>query len=192
MQRAVELPLFPLQTVLYPGGRLALRIFETRYLDMISRCMRDGGDFGVVAIASGAEVGEAETHAVGTRAAIVDWERLPDGLLGITVSGGARFRLQGIRRNADGLYVGTAVPCAEEPPVELPAEARGLAELLRRALTRVGRADEVAGGRFADASWVGYRLAEVLPLTLADRQRLLEEDDALARLAMLGASMRIE
>ncbi len=192
MERPIELPLFPLQTVLYPGGRLALRIFEARYVDMIGRSLREGEGFGVVAIARGSEVGEAETYPVGTRAEIVDWQRLEDGLLGITVGGTTRFRVEARRRAPDGLYWGAVVPLAEEPPRPLPEAARGLAELLRRAMARLGRADEGRPADYEDARWVSYRLAEVLPLALGDKQRLLETDDALARLEMLGAGTRIE
>src|SRR5690554_6125759 len=102
-----DLPLFPLQTVLLPGGRLALRVFEPRYLDMVARCLRETNRFGVVAIRDGAEVGAATTHDYGTSAEIVDWDQGPQGMLGIVAAGREPFRLVASRRQADGLYVGT-------------------------------------------------------------------------------------
>jgi Lon protease-like protein len=109
-----ELPLFPLQTVLLPGGRLALRVFEPRYVDMVARSLRGANRFGVVAIREGAEVGAATTYDHGTSAEIVDWHQEPGGLLGILAAGREPFRVAGIRREPDGLYVGSVewlTPC---------------------------------------------------------------------------------
>ena len=104
----IEIPLFPLRTVLFPGGPLPLRIFETRYLDMIGRCMKDERGFGVLAIRDGTGTGSgaAEVHQVGTLASIVDWYQFDDGLLGITVIGQTRFMLHSVRQQPDGLNVG--------------------------------------------------------------------------------------
>src|SRR3954453_18388637 len=103
-----ELPLFPLSTVMFPGGLLPLRIFEPRYTDMISRCMREGTDFGVVLIRRGEEAGAVEELAgIGTGARIVDFSQLPDGLLGVMCRGSRRFRLLSHHAQADGLRIGT-------------------------------------------------------------------------------------
>ena len=102
----MEVPLFPLRTVLYPGGPLPLRIFEQRYLDMISRCMKTDSPFGVLLIRKGSESGPAETFDIGTLARITDWYQGSDGLLGVTATGTERFRLLSGRRESDGLLVG--------------------------------------------------------------------------------------
>jgi Lon protease-like protein len=185
----LELPLFPLKTVLFPGGFLALRIFEPRYLDMIARVLRGDGRFGVLAIRSGSEVGEAETFDVGTTAEIVDWDRQPDGLLGISARGCDSFRLEHATRQGDGLYVGRVALLETLPPVRLPEEHAALAGLLDKLFA------ESAGPRFGspeydDAEWVGARLAEILPLELPLRQELLETRDALARLHLIVVALR--
>ena len=99
------LHLFPLNTVLFPGGPLRLRIFEPRYLDMISRCLRENGDFGVALITEGRETGSARTTQIGTSAHIVDFERLDDGLLGITAHGERKFRIVKVTTQSDGLNI---------------------------------------------------------------------------------------
>ncbi|HEY2345067.1 MAG TPA: LON peptidase substrate-binding domain-containing protein [Xanthomonadaceae bacterium] len=183
-----SLPLFPLHTVLFPGARLQLRIFEPRYVDLVAACGRDGSGFGVCLIVEGGEIGEAPRHAVvGTQARIVDFTSLPDGLLGITVQGDRRFRVERARVRADGLIVADGVSwLAPETPTPLPIEYDLLATLLRRLIERMGgvhaAADEAA---YADAAWVGWRLAELLPLARTDRQSLLEESDPAARLRRL-------
>ena len=111
----MRVPLFPLSTVLFPGGPLPLRIFEARYLDMIGRCMKDESPFGVVLIREGAEVGQAETHDIGTLARIVDWYQGSDGLLGVTAVGEDRFQLLSTRKQADGLNIGAIEDIAPEP-----------------------------------------------------------------------------
>lgn len=184
-----ELPLFPLQTVLFPAGRLALRVFETRYLDMVARCLRGENRFGVVAIRQGAEVGAATTYDCGTSAAIVDWHQEQGGMLGILAEGCEPFHLQGVRREPDGLYVGEVEwlpPPAFEP---LPAVHAPLAELLRRLLEPLPlyRGTALA---FDDAGWVGGRLVELLPLALAFKQSLLEVTNPKLRLDRLAAVLK--
>ncbi len=183
-----RIALFPLKTVLFPGGLLPLRIFEARYLDMVGRCLKGEQKFGVLMIVEGSEVGRARTANVGTLADIVDWHQQPDGLLGIVVAGRERFRLIETSIQDDGLYVGRVEVLPEAPRSALPPRHAHLAKLLRQVLARLGiqrRGDE----DFDDASWVGYRLAEVLPLSLEDRQACLEIDDPIARLDRLGASL---
>jgi Lon protease-like protein len=184
-----QLPLFPLQTVLFPGGRLALRVFEARYLDMVARCLRGENRFGVIAIRQGAEVGTATTYDVGTSAEIIDWQQESGGLLGIVAAGRDSFRLTATRREPDGLYVGEVRWLAPLPPQPLPAAHEPLAELLARLIESVpiyrGAALE-----FADAGWVGGRLVELLPLGLAVKQSLLEIADPLQRLERLAATLR--
>ena len=183
-------PLFPLNTVLFPGGLLPLRIFETRYIDMVRECMRDGGGFVVVAIRQGTETAsDAEIFEIGTRAEIVDWEQRSDGLLGILSSGRERVRVLSYRRRSDGLLVAEVDPLEEWPPVELPVEYASLAGLLDRLLEQLGAPWSHLERSIGDAAWVAGRLAELLPLDLGIRQELLEEDDPLQRLERLRAAM---
>jgi len=183
-----ELPLFPLQAVLFPSGRLALRVFETRYLDMVARCLRGDNRFGVVAIREGGEVGPATTYDFGTSAAIVDWHQEQGGMLGILAEGCEPFRLRAVRREADGLYVGD-VEWRAGPAFEplSPAHAP-LAMLLRRLIEPLPlyRGSVLA---FDDATWVGARLVELLPLALAFKQSLLELENPTQRLDRLLAAL---
>lgn len=188
-----EIPLFPLNTVLFPGGPLPLRIFETRYTDMVRRCMREQSAFGVVLIRAGAEVGEvANTAAIGTTARIVDFYQLPDRLLGITCAGEKKFRILDRRRQPDGLNVGTVEWLPEEPGMEVPGEYAHLATLLRKVLPELGEVYQQVPKRFDDAGWVGSRLVEILPISLGDKQACLEMQDPLQRLARLSPLIRRE
>lgn len=180
------IPLFPLNIVLFPGGPLPLRIFETRYVDMVGRCMREGATFGVVLIREGAEVGPAETFDVGTLADIVDFHQLSDGLLGLSCIGGRRFRIRSRSRQADGLNLAEVEPLTPDTAVPVPARHARLAELLKNVLPQLGEVYEGIEMRPDDAAWVGYRLAEILPIPLADKQRVLELDDPIRRLDVLS------
>ena len=187
----MELPLFPLNTVLFPDGLLPLRIFETRYVDMVGRCMRQGSPFGVIPIRSGAEVGGVvETAELGTTARIVDFSRLPDGLLGITCKGERKFRVLKLWQQPDGLNVGDIEYLPAEATVELPVEYHHLGDLLRKVLPELGEPYASMPGNYTDASWVSARLAEILPVSAADKAGLLELDEPLARLAQLNRIVR--
>ncbi len=188
-----ELPLFPLNTVLFPDGPLPLRIFETRYVDMVRRCMREETGFGVVLIAEGPEAGgPARFVGVGTEASIVDFDRLEGGLLGIRCRGRERFRVLESRRAADGLNIGQVLPLAPQPAVPLPSQFAPLADVLRAVLPQLGELYAAMPRRFDDAAWVGHRLAEVLPLATPDKQALLEMDDPVARLEVIAPLIRRE
>ena len=184
---ARSLPLFPLHAVLIPGAQLQLRIFEPRYLDLVRQCGRDNSGFGVCLILDGREVGEpAAPVTLGTEARIVDFTTLPDGLLGITVQGGRRFHVERTRVRDNGLIVADVAWLDESTSIPLAIEYDLLATLLRRLIEHLGglhaRVDAAAYG---DASWVSWRLAELLPIALADRQVLLQESDPHARLQHL-------
>ncbi|TAN08521.1 MAG: peptidase S16 [Rhodanobacteraceae bacterium] len=185
------MPLFPLNTVLFPGGVLGLRIFEARYLDMVRECTRDDGRFGICLIMRGQEVGEpALPAAVGTLARIVDFDTLPDGVLGITVTGGTRFRVHRSRVRNNGLAVGEIRHWPDEARVEVPVEFSLLPAILERLAEQAGLSwRNGPRERYDDASWVGFRLAELLPLDDHERQGLLETTDPLERLAMLRDAM---
>lgn len=181
-----EIALFPLQTVLYPGGPLSLRIFETRYLDMVSRCLKEGQGFGVCLIREGSETGPARVHMTGTLARIRDWSQGQDGLLNILARGERRFHIQAQRTQADGLNLAGVEWLPDEPPTPLPEARQELAEILRQIIEQVGGPYADEGGAYDDSGWVGCRLAELLPLGLAQRQYLLELDDPLKRLEIIS------
>jgi hypothetical protein len=186
-----EIALFPLNTVLFPGGPLPLRIFEPRYVDMVRRCMRQRSCFGVVLIRAGAEVGAVMSIAdVGTSARIVDFYQLQDGLLGITCRGEHRFRVLSRHVQPDGLHTALVRWAYEEPDCALPGEYQHLAQLLRKVLPELGDIYRDIDRKFDDAGWVASRLAEILPLSLPDKQYCLELDDPLARLARLAPLIR--
>ncbi len=183
--------LFPLNIVLFPGGPLPLRIFETRYVDMVRRCMREEQGFGVVMIREGEEAGAADFCDVGTLAKIVDFDQLPDGLLGLSCEGQRRFRILTRRRQADGLNLGEVEWLPPEPPVPVPARHARLAELLESVLPQLGEVYTGIEMHLEDAAWVGHRLAEILPIDLADKQYCLEIDDPVQRLDVLAPLIEI-
>jgi len=185
-----SLSLFPLGTVLFPGGTLKLRIFEPRYLDMVSRCLREGTGFGVALIVEGREAGgPTRTAGVGTLARIIDFEQLSDGLLGITARGESRFRIVSTACRSDGLNTAVVEWLGEEAALSVPLEMTVLTELVKQAGISPGNAP--GAPRFDDASWVGMHLAQLLPLTLPERQRCLEMNDALERLQFLRERLDI-
>jgi len=185
MSAPLEIPLFPLQTVLFPGGPLPLRIFEPRYVDMISRCLKTGVGFGVTLIDSGIETGPATMHKLGTVATIVDWDQLSDGTLGVVVLGGARFMLRSSRRQDDGLNLGMVELLEPEPVAPLPERFRDMARLLEGVFEDLGQPYTHVTPDFEDAGWVGCRLAELLPIELEHKQHCLELFDPVARLEYL-------
>ncbi|NII12276.1 LON peptidase substrate-binding domain-containing protein [Oleiagrimonas sp. C23AA] len=182
-----DIPLFPLSGVLFPEAPLQLRIFESRYLDMLRECSRTGQGFGVCLILDGREVGEPATPAaVGTLARVTDFYTLPDGLLGITALGSERFRVVHTRVRSNGLVRGDVQCWLPEPVMPVPPEFGLLVTILQRMAELMDERDlEAEPERFDDASWVGFRLAELLPLDVAERQQMLELTDPLARLAEL-------
>ena len=186
----MRIPLFPLRTVLYPGGPLPLRIFEARYIDMISDCMKTEKPFGVLLIREGAETGPARTFDVGTLARITDWYQGSDGLLGVTAVGDRRFRLLSADRQADGLNVGDVELLDVEIPVPLPAEYRPMAEILAGVLDNLGKLYEPLDKNYDDAGWLSYRFAEILPISPEDKQAYLEIEDPIERLRRIRTVLR--
>ncbi|HEV8094605.1 MAG TPA: LON peptidase substrate-binding domain-containing protein [Burkholderiales bacterium] len=186
-----DIALFPLQTVLFPGGLLPLRIFEPRYMQMVSACLRDGESFGVCLIREGKEVGApAVPHSVGCLARIVQWDMQQLGVLSIVVRGERRFRILERRVERDGLARAQIELLAEEGDEAVSEESEVGVRLLRAIV------DEGAGARieqplrFESASWVSARLAEILPLPPAMKQKLLETDAGDRRLDALCDFLR--
>lgn len=182
-----SIPLFPLNTVLFPGGPLPLRLFEPRYIDMVSACLKQQSEFGVVAIEAGGEVGPSQIFDVGTLATISDWYQGSDGLLGITATGTRRFKLLSEHAQADGLRVGQIVELDDEPYLELPEKFAPLAPMLESILDDLGKLYVGIERKLDDATWVGYRFSEILPLTAESKQQCLTMTSAEQRLEIIAA-----
>ncbi len=194
-----ELPLFPLRTVLFPGGLLELRIFEARYLDLVSRCLREGAPFGVVALRAGSEArsgGDAvQLYDVGTLAELIDVDSAEAGILEVRCRGGERFRLVGAaRQERDGLWVAATAPVdADATAAPAPAHADAVQELVAAiaALAAQGSRPFLEPHRLDSAGWVANRWCEILPLPLEVRQRLLTLADPLVRLDVVASLLRV-
>lgn len=193
MNNAIQLPVFPLNVVLFPGGVLPLRIFEPRYLNMVSECLKQGSGFAVMAIEEGTDTDRsARCHTLGTVAEIVDFDRLDDGMLGITCLGGERVLMHGRHSRADQLIIGEMEPLEPEDDAPLDASHRPLSSFLGSILEQ----EEVKPYRrwlredWHSASWLGFRLAELLPLPPGVKQHLLEMRDARERLTILATILR--
>ncbi|HEX7339951.1 MAG TPA: LON peptidase substrate-binding domain-containing protein [Rhodanobacteraceae bacterium] len=182
-----DIPLFPLSTVLFPGGPLELRIFEPRYVDLVRECARADSCFGVCLILAGEEVGSpAVPAAVGTLARITDFFTSEEGILGICAQGGQRFRVSRARARVDGQLRGHVECWPDEPSLPLPAEFGLLETILRRLVEQMAPPWKDAPDTcYDDASWLGFRMAELLPLDAGERQQLLEMTQPLERLAWL-------
>jgi Lon protease-like protein len=181
---AQEIFIFPLNTVLYPGGVLPLKVFEQRYIEMTKACLRDERPFGVCLIREGREVGTAAVpEPVGCLATIESWDMPQLGLFHLVARGGDRFRIREMRIAPNHLISATVEPI---PPDDAAQEMEPLCrEVLQAIIGKVGAEHFPAPLRLDDAAWVGYRLAEVLPLAERAKQELLEITDANVRLERL-------
>jgi uncharacterized protein len=182
-------PLFPLQSVLFPRGRLPLQIFETRYIDLVKRVMQTDTGFGVCLLQEGKErvlAGvEQKVHRVGTYARIVDWEALPNGLLGITAEGVHKFRVQDCWVQEDQLLVAKVVfadtDYSEQDEIPVAESDQALVHLLQQLMKHPAIERLRLSVNFSDLREIGWRLSELLPIPSERRQALLELDDARAR-----------
>jgi uncharacterized protein len=182
-----ELPLFPLKTVLFPGGLLPLRIFEQRYMEMAKACLREGSAFGVCLIREGAEVGAPATpHAVGCLARIATWDMPQLGVLHVTARGERRFRIVETRNQPDGLVRADVELLSPEVDCEIPEACAACVRLLERVIEQQPALFQPPH-ELTSSAWVSARLTEVLPLPLEAKQELLELGDAGARLERLNA-----
>ena len=185
------LPLFPLDTLVFPGGRLPLRVFEQRYLDMVKQAIADNTPFGVCAIREGSEVGApAVPYTVGTRVIITDWDMPQTGILHIDTQAQGRFVIRSTQTQANGLLVGTVEPVSVEAIAPIPEDLLLAAEILRQIVHEYGDSHFPTPHHFDDAVWVGYRLSEVLPLKLSTKQNLLEMNDSVTRLRILSEILK--
>ena len=192
-----SLPLFPLSTVLFPGGVLPLRIFEVRYLDMIGKCYKAGAPFGVVSLTQGSEVrqpGSAEAFStVGTLATITDFEVPRPGLMTIRANGAQRFRITSRDQLKHGLWIADVESLAPDMDVEIPADLQvtstALGQLIQSLELKSGGKEPLplrAPYRLGDCGWVANRWCELLPLPVALKQRLMELDNPLVRLELVS------
>jgi Lon protease-like protein len=181
-----DLPLFPLNTVLFPGGVLPLRVFEARYMDMTRECLKHDQPFGVCLIREGAEVGTpAKPEGVGCLAYITHWDMQQLGLLQLRTRGGRRFRVLDSSVAGQGLLRARAELLPDETDADVPTQFTALPDLLRLVVADKSEAIFAEPHAFDSASWVGYRLSEILPVPLPAKQKLLELDGALTRLEIL-------
>lgn len=194
-----DLPLFPLGTVLFPGGLLPLRIFEVRYLDMISRCHREGTPFGVVSLVKGSEVRSAlepggEVFSdVGTLARIVAHSAPQAGLLVIRCQGEERFCVKSRQQLRHGLWVADAELMPQDHRMPVPEDLQHVAQALRKLLHQLQErklpADQIPMSephRFEDCDWVANRWCELLPVPLEIKQRLMTLNNPLLRLELVS------
>jgi uncharacterized protein len=195
----VELALFPLRSVLFPGGLLRLKVFEARYLDLVSACLRERRPFGAVALRRGAEArspGEAEAvefESVGTLAELIDVDSAQPGILQVRCRGTQRFEVHEREQRPDGLWVAQATPLVDDddtaPTLEMIETVRGLAGAMK-ALRDQGAEPFLEPYRFDHAGWVANRWCEILPISLAAKQKLLELPDPLVRLQLVDEYLR--
>jgi len=176
-----HLPLFPLKTVLFPGAPLSLRIFEQRYLDMISDCARTGSGFGVVCAWPAEREGRAKHARIGTEAMMIDFDQLEDGLLGVTCRGQRRFLIRETRARDDGLLIGEIDWLPPEPAVPVPPRCAALQTLMQELMRHRDLAQHFEVD-IEDASSLGRTLAASLALPEEHAQALLEMTDPVSRL----------
>ena len=179
-----DLPMFPLRTILFPDSKLPLRIFEPRYIDMVSRSMRENSEFGIILSRESTDPKMFETYDTGTLAKIIDWDQGGDGLLGIITLGTQKFRLKELNKQEDGLNIGSIERIEKEGDYKPLKEFTHLVELLQAILEDVNIYDDDEKN-FDSASWISYRFAEILPLRVEDKQKCLEIDDPIIRLNFL-------
>lgn len=200
-----SLPLFPLGAVLYPGGLLPLRIFEVRYLDMISKCHKTGAPFGVVALTQGSEVrkpaggpsgdgfASESFHNIGTLATITSYSAPQPGLMVIRCSGAQRFEISSQEKLKHGLWIADVTRLDDDQQVLVPDDLRGAANALGKLVTSLQERDIPADQmpleppyRLDDCGWVANRWCELLPMPVELKQRLMQLDNPLVRLELIS------
>lgn len=184
--RHLSIPIFPLSTVLYPDGLLPLKIFETRYMDMAKACIKDNAPFGVCLIQSGNEVGATATpYSVGTLARIVEWDMPQLGILNISAQGGQRFLIESSVIGKDGLITAEVSLLSAESTQPVTDEFSICRTVFDTIMHELGEERFSAPMHPEQAAWLGYRLAESLPIKVSAKQDMLEMNDSLMRLTIL-------
>ncbi len=200
-----SLPLFPLHTVLYPGGELQLQIFEVRYLDLIGKCVKTGAPFGVVSLVQGSEVRRRAADVdggdgfapevfadIGTLATIVEWASPQAGLMTVRCTGGERFRIESRNRLKHGLWVADVTALAADARVAVPADLLPVAQALDQVIQGLLAQDRPQQMplrppyQLDDCGWVANRWCELLALPPAQKQGLMQLDNPLLRLELVG------
>lgn len=192
-----ELPLFPLRSVLFPGGLLPLKVFEARYLDLVTRCLRDRSGFGVVALREGSEAGPGRGptlfERVGVITELLEVDSPQSGILFVRCRGDARFRVESYRQEADGLWVAQAERLPPDPVQDVPPDRQAVSDALAQAIEALAAQDArpfLEPYAYGDAGWVANRWCELLPIPLAAKQRLMELADPVARLSLVDDYLR--
>ncbi len=193
MKNTNDIPLFPLNIVLFPGGRFDLQIFERRYIDLVSHCMRTGTGFGICLLKSGDETNgnnlNQTVYNTGTYAKIVDWDQLESGLLGITVEGAVKFVAQEFWKEEDDVLHASVefsdIESTEADVIPLGDEYTALSELLRNLEDHPLVAGRNLSIDYSDLRQLGWRLSELIPLGIDVRQELLELNDPVERLSKI-------
>lgn len=181
-----SLALFPLQTVVFPGGLLPLRVFEPRYMDMVTQAIAERAAFGICAIREGRDIDTTAKHyTLGTRVHVMDWDMPQPGILHIQTQASERFVVRSSHSESTGLRIGEVDDVSPEPAIEVPAELTLGAEVLYQIINELGTEKFAQPHDYSNATWISYRLSEVLPLKLSVRQNLLEMNDSIARLTIL-------
>ena len=174
----MQIPLFPLNVVLFPEGELKLRIFEPRYIDMVSDCLRNDTGFGVCLIQEDKDMSKsADFFSMGTYAKIIDWSQMEDGLLGIVIKGERRFRVNSYKSSKNNLRVGE-IDWLSDDDNPMPASYQNFSDLLKEIVVRYELPIGNMPDRFDEANWVSERLAELLPFDLLIKQEILEMNSA--------------
>jgi Lon protease-like protein len=193
-----ELPLFPLQTVLFPDGLLSLKVFEARYLDLVASCVRESSSFGVVALKQGSEVrrgsdGSTVFESIGTLAELIEVDSAQAGILQVRCRGTQRFEVKSSRQQNDGLWLARAstLPIDDPgaPPEAMVGTLKGLANAIAT-LKAQNQTPFLQPYRFDKAGWVANRWCEILPISLAAKQKLMELSDPLVRLQLVDEFLR--
>ena len=199
MSRIAALPLFPLQSVLFPGGLLVLKVFEARYLDLMTDCLRRQQPFGVVCLLQGGEVRAGKEAAVrferaGVLARLDSVDSEQPGLLHARCTGTQRFRLEGTAtQQADGLWTGRAELLPDDPSAAPDAAHQATVQALANAIATLkaqGAEPFLLPHRLDDAGWVANRWCEILPISLGAKQKLMELDDPQVRLQLVHDYLR--
>ncbi|HMH19957.1 MAG TPA: LON peptidase substrate-binding domain-containing protein [Burkholderiales bacterium] len=184
--KPLRVPIFPLNTVLFPGGLLPLRVFEARYMDMTRECLKHDAPFGVCLIHQGSEVGApAIPEGVGCLAKIRECDMQQQGILNLKTLGSQRFRILERETNTQGLISADVELIPPDASVAVPEKFAACSKLLEMVVADQGKPVFAEPHAFDDATWVGYRLTEILPVPMVAKQKLLELSDSLGRLAIL-------
>jgi hypothetical protein len=192
-----SLPLFPLQTVLFPGGLLSLKVFEARYLDLMASCLREQRPFGVVALRTGSEVrgskGRIDFESTGVLAELLEVDSEQPGILHVRCRGTVRFALESSLQREDGLWLGQVTAVAGDSVVPPEPALRDTVQALANAIATLeaqGASPFLRPYAFDNAGWVANRWCEILPIPIGAKQKLMELIDPLGRLKVVDQFLR--